>query len=1078
MNRFVPMTLSEVDRAGVVPSAFDGDEALHRRFERMAALHPLREAVGAGEWRPSYAQLNASANRLAHAVIRGTRAEGDRVIILSRHDATLICAMLAVLKAGRVVVVVNPTESPQRLRQFIDHAEANLILTDSPTRDLAAQAAGSDCTVLAIEEEEAQVGHANLGLHVNPDTLAFLVYTSGSTGAPKAVMRTHRQVLVTSELFNQVLAITENDRIALLYSLGSNAGVAIAWCALASGAAICPFPAMDVGAAGLEHWIKQSRVTYLNVPATLFRQLVSTIEDKSCVAGIRAVRIGSEQASSEDFDAFKRLFPAGSVLMHTLAASEAPQGTYLLLTTKDSVASGRLPVGSPFEGTEIRIVDPEGRPVAPGETGEIIVRARHLSSGYWRNDALTAAKYADDPAGDGWRLCRTGDLGRINEAGLLEWIGRKDARVKIRGNLVDLPELENVVTAIPGIERAAACVFDLPYGRSVLVAYAVVRNPANWSAGELSRSLREVLPRHAIPSNIFFLDRLPLTGRGTIDRVKLQQIYAAAQDRRLKEGPVTETEIMLAAVWADLFEIAEIGRLDDFFALGGDSLNAAVVAAAVQSRFGIAMNLGMFGQAPVLCQLAALIDDLRSAGKARDAPAISHASRNQPLPLSFAQERVWIDSQTLQNSRAYVSSVQYRVEGRLNVEALRESMNIVAQRHEILRTSFSEGADGPVQHIEGSADAPFSYVDLAGRNDADEHVCALLDEDARRGLHITEPSLMRTKVIRLRPNEHMVSVLTHHIVSDGWSWQNYLRELAEVYQAKVEGEDIPPSRAGPLQYADYAAWQRQALAPTSSAYASSLAWWVEVLKGARAWSRLPFQRSRPVAGLAPEDGLIAFEIDRPTLNQLETIGRSAGSSGFIVRLAAFVALLAAEAGRFDVIIGTYLPVRRRREFLDMLGNFTNLVALRFLYRDGLTFREWLAVVRDRFSEAEQNSEIPYERLRSEFKTRRLRWPAITAIFHATHRTSGIAFAGLKFTHVYMGPITMPWGFTISSLGTDFGALFDPHLHDPDKVRRFADCYRRLLHAIARSPDAPTAVLLAESGARRPGWSARKWRIGF
>ena len=458
--------------------------SLPARFERQAILYPSRTALGSGVWQPTYEELNAAANRLAWCLLSHGGARGDRIAVLMRHDTPLIAAVLAVLKGGRTVVVLNPTDPPARLGQVLDDAAPVLIVTDAANRQLAEHVAGEGRRVVCSEVRSSDSRSGNPKVDVLPDDLAFLVYTSGSTGRPKGVMRTHRCALRYARVANLAMGPLFGERIALLGSLSAGQGVSTTWCALLNGATLCPFPTMEKGVAGLAGWLHEHKITVYMSSASVFRHLMKTLKGGERFPRMRIVRLGSEPVTSDDFRAFQEHFADGCTLIIALSSSETGSVTQLRLGRNARVDPGRLPVGRPVEGVELLLLDEDGREVAQGETGEMVIRSRYLSPGYWRNPQLTAQRFAGNGA---LRTFSSGDLACIASDGLFRFMGRKDARVKVRGYRIEPSEIEETLLAQPGVRGAVVCADFRPTDDALLVAYVTAQPDGAPSAESLPK---------------------------------------------------------------------------------------------------------------------------------------------------------------------------------------------------------------------------------------------------------------------------------------------------------------------------------------------------------------------------------------------------------------------------------------------------------------------------------------------------------------------------------------------------------------------------------------------------------------
>jgi amino acid adenylation domain-containing protein len=1070
------LSIDDRNRQDPLRELNEADESLPACFERVFVKHGRHTALVSDHWQPTYAELNATANRLAHAIVVLGSAPGDRIAILMQHDAPAIATVLAVLKAGGIVVALNLTHPVARLRELIEDSAPSLVITDCSLRKLATEIAGACCPVVGFEEQSAQGPDHNMPIVVPPEQIAFLSYTSGSTGRPKGVMVTHRQYRRNVHIHTEAMEFCTRDRVPLFGSLAGGQGMTVTWCTLLNGAALCPFPVIVKGVAGLVDWMTRRVITVYASSASIFRSFMKTLDPDFRFSGVRAVRLSSEPATSDDFKQFQAHFPDNCWFVHTLSSTETSNIAWSRRLRGDTVPEGQLPIGAVSKWQEVLILDESDRPVAAGEVGEIVVRSRYLAAGYWRNPRLTSERFSADLDGKGTRLFRTGDLGRIDPDRMLHFCGRRDDRIKIRGNRVELSEIEQALHRLAGIERAA--VEGIPRARRepTLVGFITIQSDQSWSHPELRRALRAMLPDHMVPSEFVILQSFPLTPTGKIDRDKLRQDYRPQRQRQPDQQPRTETESLLAGIWAEVLELSDIGRDEDFFVLGGDSLMAAVLAARVYGELKVELNLTMFADHPTLAELALVIDRLRTA-EADDTPQLMSVPRTEPLPMSFWQERTWNLSQTSAGAAGYTIARIYCIAGSLNVELLHDCMNKLVYRNEILRTIFALQGGRAVQIVQPPVPTPLTYIDLTGATDAEAEATLIFKREAAWVFDLTRGPLLRFSLVRLHDNEYRLLRVAHHIICDGVSWLVYFRELAKLYEANLRGTASSAPAVPALQYGDYAVWQRKVLHPGGAAYRRAVSWWKENLSGAPPPLRLPFTRVEEKSDVAPADGVIPWGVERHVSSRLNALGPGQNTTRLMVRLAAFAALVAAEAGEPDVILGMYVSSRNRLPLQNMIGYFSNLVTLRFRYSPRKSFFEWLSIVRGQVLDAEAHSEIPYDVLLDELYRDGKSLPEIKIIFHVSSHQWTIEFADIRLTWSEPQRESIPWGLTMNlddqneqekcrehdqSKQEHCRVVFDPRMYDPSGVRVFVERYKRLLDAVSRHPDKTLADLLAMS----------------
>jgi amino acid adenylation domain-containing protein len=1041
------------------------DESLVTAFERVVATFPTRIVCDSDVWEPTYLELNETANRLARSLAADGSEFESRTAILMSHDTPMLAAALGVLKAGQTVVPLDPGDPLSRLRTLAEDAEPSLIITDAQNGSLAKALVGADCPILDFEVVIATAPVENPCIPICPQRTALLTYTSGTTGRPKGVMRPHLQLLKTVAVYSEALQSTVNDRIPLFSSVSTGqCWNTICW-SLLNGATLCPFRVRTRGISGLADWIIDRKLTIYSSSASIFRSLIKTIDDRLVFSSVRAVRLASEPVTVDDFNSFRKHFPTSSVLVHGLTCSESSPIAWGRWTQDAKLPERVLPIGHFARDMDVSLLGEDGLPVPLGEVGEIVVKSRYVAKGYWRDSELTGKRFSAQLDANGTRLVRTGDQGRINANGLLEFCGRRDDRIKIRGNRIEPLDIELVLEALPGIDCVAVVAVAREDHEPLLVAFVIKKKDAFLTASCLRLALRAKLPLHMVPSKIVFLESLPYNKGNKIDREALRHVSLPIRSNGGNE-PLTETEMLLADIWAEVLQLTDIGRDDDFFNLGGDSLSGSIVSAQVYAARGVELSLGAIADHPTISTLAALIDESR----ATKTPPLVRVPRAASMPMSLLQEAMW-------NHREGLRSVHsYRVIGPLNIEILKECLRYLSDRHEILRTTFGSVAALPVQIIHKSAPLDLSFVDLINSKDPEGQADSIMREESSREIDFDKLPIKRNVLIRIADNNYRLLRISHPLISDGFASQILDAELATLYEAMLHGREPALSKEPPLQYADYAVWQRQVMRPDGPYFKEVVNWW-NGLSAVTPRTRLPFKKLIRRAPLDPSEGVLQWKIAEQASKRLDDIARNASATHFTVRLAAFVALIGDVTASSTIVIGTAFANRNKVEKQNIVGPLLNTVHLVFCYDASKTFLEWLGLVRDCIFEAAARAELPYDSLR----TSGLQPPEIEFYFTMAGDHSDNRFGNLTISNEFCSVGTMPRKclFEVDERKPEnCRVLFDANAYDRNEIRAMLDRYLRLLEVASRQPHLPIRNLLKMLGAKPLRWTCANFAAPF
>ncbi|MCF3129209.1 non-ribosomal peptide synthetase [Streptomyces olivochromogenes] len=938
-------------------------------FQDQAARTPEATAVVFDGTTLTYGELNTRANRLAHHLIEHGVGPEDIVGMALPRSIDLVVAMLGVLKAGAAYLPIDTEYPKERVRFMIEDAKPSYVVTLQAT--VAWLPADAPLLVLddAATQEELTAhpawSHDPTDIErtgrLTPAHPAYVIYTSGSTGTPKGVAVPHHSITNFITVHRESVFACAADlsdsrplRVALTTSISFDAVWDQLSCLLEGHElhVVSTEVLSDIGL--LATWLDAHDVDFLELTPT---HMAAAVSEGLFDNGRRTpalLVVGGEAVPDSLWEWL------GSLGEGTRSFSfYGPTECTVYQVFAEPRSTPRPILGGPTFNMRVFVLDDGLEPVAPGVTGELYVTGAGLARGYLNRPALTAERFVACPFGaPGERMYRTGDLARWRADGTLEFVGRADDQVKIRGFRIEIGEVEAVLARYPGIARAVAVVREDIPGDKRLVGYVV---PAPGQSPEQIAQLPGLSRRHAagplpeymVPAAVVVLDRLPLTANGKLDRKALPvPDYAVASTHR---APTTVREEMLCAAFAEVLGLPGVGVDDHFFELGGHSLLATRLVARIRALLGMEITIRALFEAPTV---AALAGALVEAGPSR--PALVAAVRPESLPLSFAQQRLWIIGQLAGPSAAYNMPLVLRLSGPLDRQALAAALADVVGRHESLRTVFPVIDGEPVQQI---VPADEITVPLAWTDTDEEHVTDLVIQAAGHVFDLAGEIPLRAQVFATGPDEHVLVLLVHHIACDGWSVGPLGNDLATAYTARTAGT-APAWTELPVQYADYALWQRDLLGsendPTSTAARQS-AFWRDALAALPVELNLPVDRPRP-ATPARHGARVPVTIDAEVHTHVTELARRTGGTPFMVVQAALAVLLSRLTGDTDIPLGTPVAGRTEEVLHDLVGFFLNTLVLRTDVSGDPTFAELLTRVRETDLAAFENQDLPLERL--------------------------------------------------------------------------------------------------------------------
>ena len=1030
---------------------------VHRLFERHAAGAPAALAVVCGRAALSYGELDRRANGLAWRLRRLGVGPEQVVALLLERSPELVIAALAVLKAGGAYLPIDPAYPSERVLYILRDAGARALLTTGSALSSLSGLPLSAGEVLRLDLDWEESDEAPR-VEVEPESLAYVIYTSGSTGAPKGTELCHRGLSNLAAWEHRLLELSPADRLSLVAAPGFDASVWEMWPPLTAGASLhVPEKEVLLSPQALREWWQEHGLTVAFLPTPLAEGMLVELRADGADLALRALMTGGDRLSRR---------PAADLPFALLNAYGPTESTVAATAGWVSSKGFRAPdIGGPLANVRIYVLDRGMGPVPAGVTGEIYIAGAGLARGYLGRSELTAERFVPDPFGEaGARLYRTGDLARwvlSGRGGRLEFLGRLDHQVKIRGHRIELGEIESALCLCSEVRQATVLAHD---GR--LAAYVVPRDGGALEAEALRAHLAGSLPAAMVPSAWTFLDALPLTANGKVDRRALARIVPQTEARAASVPPRNDVEKALAEIWSSLLgfdELVEISVFDDFFALGGHSLLAARLPKRIHEKLGVDLPLRVIFQQPTVAGLAAAIEaELLRGGTAIVA---SRAEERTRAPLASSQQRLWFLYRLEPGSPAYNIPVVLRFSGPLQPACLSAALAEVVRRHAALRTTFVEPAAGAdaVQVIHPACGWNLPFVDLGRLAPAvrETEAARLAAGEARRPFDLKRGPLLRTALLRLGEPEHRLLATLHHIVADGWSMGVLQWELGALYQAYAAGKPSPLPKL-PLQYPDYAVRQQSWL--EGDEVREQLASWRERLANAPVLE-LPADRPRPAVWSyrgAVEEG----ELPERLAAGLEQLGQRCQATPFMTLLTAFLTLLHRYTAREDLVVGTPVAGRAGADTEELIGFFVNSLALRVGLEGGPSFLELLARVRRSALAAYAHQDLPFERLVAELAQQRdlSRNPLFQVIFAFLDGWEPVAIGpGLTLypaEGIHSGTAKFDLSFHVerAANGLRLWLEYSTDLFDGATVRRLIGHFENLLQGALAQPELPVAAL--------------------
>jgi amino acid adenylation domain-containing protein/non-ribosomal peptide synthase protein (TIGR01720 family) len=1070
-------------------------------FERQAERAPDAVALVWRNEQITFAELDQRANQLAHYLQRLGISPETPVGVCMERSPDLAVALLGTLKSGGIYLPIDPAYPPERRAYMLSDAAVPVLLTQQRlSESFSESVSASQIQIICLDSEHspiAQEPDTLPSVFLQPEHAAYIVYTSGSTGNPKGVVVSHRALVDRSCAVAARYGHGPQDRLLQFVSISFDVSLEELFPPWLSGATVVLLPEEGIPSLReVSRLAEEQCLTVLDLPPSYWHEwVVELARTQASLSGaLRLMIVGSETVSKVTLASWQQLSGNQIAWCNVYGLSET---TLIALTygpedNQDWEKFSSVPIGRPLNNTQAYVLDEQFQLASIGVPGELYLGGPALARGYLGRPDLTAERFVPNPFGaSGTRLYRTGDLVRSLPGGVLEFLGRVDTQVKVRGYRVELGEIEALLKKYPGVREAVVLAQKEPTSSELpgrngqkalpaqtfvkeqthratrLVGYVVTTRRSSAIKDRLQRYLEAHLPPYMVPADLVILESMPLTPGGKVDR----RVLAAQQDSQARRadaqpGFQTPLEEILANLWAAVLHTERISRLDDFFKLGGHSLQATQIVARVRETFDIELPVRALYDAPTIAALSERIENARRGmSESPLSPPIRPSIRDGELPLSFAQQRLWFLNQLEPESPGYNMPSATRLQGQLNVAALEQSLNTLIQRHESLRTTFALANGQPAQIIAPTANLVWPMIDVSALQEPETQQAAVQQviwEETQQPFDLARGPLIRARLVRCSDEDHVLLLTLHHAVADGWSMDLLFKELSALYTAYQTGA-APRLLAPAIHYADYALWQRQWL--QGAVLEEMLAYWRKHLAEAPPVLELPADYPRPVE-ISYRGAHLPFTLPARLSQELQALSLHEGVTLFMALLGAFQTLLMRYSGQEDIVVGTPVAGRQRRETEELIGVFVNTLVLRTDLSGNPTFRQVLRRVREVCLGAYEHQDLPFEKLVETVQPERsLSYSPLFQVLFALEHASAeqIRLPGLTLQRVERASDTSKFDLSMFLSETPAGLMgvieYSTDLFKAETISRLCRHWEHLLEEMVAHPDQPIAELM-------------------
>ena len=1036
---------------------------VHEMFVLVAERHPDRVAIESARGPVTYRELHARTSSVAASIASSGVGRNELVVIFAEDRQFIIEAILSVLKAGAAFVPLSPTVPAKRLEMMLAQCQPKwAIVQPHLAHEFQPIAAASSIRTISVEDTAGgpRNGFGPLE-YLDGEGLSYIFFTSGSTGKPKAIAGRLKGIDHFIRWEIETFGLGPGSRVSQLMSPMFDAFMRDIFAPLCSGGTVC-IPDDDGGVwdgAKLGKWIEEAGINLIHTIPSVFRLILNQANGSGRWNTLHHVLLSGEPLLPADVKRWHEVAGGdGGRLVNLYGPTETTMTKFVYMVQPDDQWKRTIPIGKPMKGAKAIVVGKNGKVCPPWRIGELYIRTPYRSLGYFGQPELTNAAFVPNPfSNDPTDLIyKTGDLARIVDNGDFEVLGRQDNQVKMRGVRIEIEEIEAALAECEGVSQAAVAVHEESAGERRLAAYVVPENGAQLTSSDLRGALKDQLPEYMLPSSWVLLQKLPLTPSGKVDRQALKKIRPEPRvSGHNSAAASTQTEEILCGIWLQVLKLDAVGAHDNFFEIGGHSLLATQLMSRIRDTFSFEFPLQMLFESPTIAQLAVRIKEAIRQAIGAELPPIQPVERNAPLPLSYAQQRLWFMDQLEPGNVSYNIHGAVQIEGPLDAQELEKSLQEIVRRHESLRTHFISAEVGPQQVIDPETRIALPVVDLTSlpQGECVTQAKRLALSSVLEPFDLRAGSLLRAKLFRLEEQRHVLVLVMHHIVSDAWSLGLLEREVSALYGAFAAGQPSPLPEL-PIQYADFSVWQRRYL--NAETLDKKLVYWKQQLAGLETLE-LPADRPRP-AVRSRCGANVPFNLPPDLPRKLKELGLHETATLYMLLLAAFQVLLFRYTNQTDLAVGSPVAGRLRSETENLIGCFINTLVLRTDLAGDPTFTQLLRRIKKVTLDAFAQQDVPFEKLVETLQPERNlgRTPLFQAMFVLQNAPrSDLHFGAAQVQPFALESNTTKFDLTLvlgeTSSGLSGILQYSTDLFEASTVERMAGHYEALLTTIVSEP---------------------------